>query len=91
MASRHQRKSREVLKTRDWRLAGLAAAGISLSAYLLVTRAAHAPAYCPLGSGCDVECDPRGTRSSPQLCIAKGIKAFPTWDIVGRRLEGSAG
>jgi len=47
-------KKREAPRTRDWWLAGLAAAGIVLSVYLLVTRAAHAPTYCPLGSGCDV-------------------------------------
>jgi uncharacterized membrane protein len=52
-AKRHK-KTREVRRTRDWWLAGLAAAGLLLSAYLLATRAAHAPVYCPLGSGCDV-------------------------------------
>lgn len=36
-----------------WLLA-LAAAGILLSAYLTWTRAAHAPVYCPLGTGCDI-------------------------------------
>jgi len=32
----------------------LSAAGLVLSAYMLWTRAAHAPLYCPLGSGCDI-------------------------------------
>lgn len=54
MAAKRQKKSREVPKSRDWWLAGLAAAGLVLSAYLLATRAAHAPTYCPLGSGCDI-------------------------------------
>lgn len=35
-------------------LALLAAVGVILSGYMLWTRAAHAPLYCPLGSGCDV-------------------------------------
>ncbi|HXF82028.1 MAG TPA: vitamin K epoxide reductase family protein [bacterium] len=35
-------------------LISLAAAGLLLSAYLTWSRAAHAPIYCPLGSGCDV-------------------------------------
>lgn len=39
--------------THSWLLL-LAAAGLVLSAYMLWTRAAHAPVYCPLGSGCDV-------------------------------------
>lgn len=38
----------------DARLARLASLGMILSAYLLIARAAHAPTYCPLGSGCDV-------------------------------------
>src|SRR5574341_836618 len=54
MAARRQKKAREIPKTRDWWLVGLAAAGVVLSAYLLATRAAHAPTYCPLGSGCDI-------------------------------------
>lgn len=32
----------------------MAGAGVLLSLYLLITRAAHAPVYCPLGSGCDI-------------------------------------
>lgn len=39
--------------THPWLLV-LAAAGVVLSAYLLWARAAHAPIYCPLGSGCDI-------------------------------------
>lgn len=39
--------------THPW-LLPLAAAGVVLSAYLLWARAAHAPIYCPLGSGCDI-------------------------------------
>lgn len=35
-------------------LAILAGIGVVLSAYLLAARAAHAPLYCPLGTGCDV-------------------------------------
>jgi len=35
-------------------LALLAGLGAVLSAYLLYTRAAHAPVYCPLGTGCDI-------------------------------------
>lgn len=54
MAARRQKKAHEIPKTRDLWLVGLAAAGVVLSAYLLATRAAHAPTYCPLGSGCDI-------------------------------------
>lgn len=39
---------------RDFWLALPAGLGAILSAYLVYTRAAHAPTYCPLGSGCDV-------------------------------------
>lgn len=35
-------------------LAVAAGLGTILSAYLVYTRAAHAPVYCPLGSGCDI-------------------------------------
>ncbi len=38
----------------DLWLTALAGLGAILSAYLLYTRAAHAPVYCPLGTGCDV-------------------------------------
>ncbi len=39
--------------TDTW-LGVLAGIGFSLSAYLVIARVAHAPLYCPLGSGCDV-------------------------------------
>ncbi len=32
----------------------LAGLGVILSAYLVAARAAHAPVYCPLGTGCDI-------------------------------------
>lgn len=35
-----------------------------------------------------VECDPRGVGAQPQVCAAAGIRAYPTWDIGGRRYEG---
>lgn len=35
-------------------LAVAAGLGVILSAYLVYARAAHAPVYCPLGSGCDI-------------------------------------
>src|SRR3990172_1903791 len=35
-------------------LALLAGAGALLSGYLVLTKALHAPAYCPPGSGCDI-------------------------------------
>lgn len=40
-------------QVRLW-LALLSAIGLLLSGYMLWTRAAHAPVYCPLGPGCDV-------------------------------------
>ncbi len=50
------RRSQAAAPTRrsDLWLALLTGLGAILSAYLLITRAAHAPTYCPLGSGCDV-------------------------------------
>ncbi len=44
------------LRTRhsDTWLGALAGSGFILSAYLVIARVAHAPLYCPLGSGCDV-------------------------------------
>jgi uncharacterized membrane protein len=41
-------------RTPDLRLLVLAGIGLLLSAYLVWTRAAHGPVYCPLGSGCDI-------------------------------------
>ena len=35
-----------------------------------------------------VECDPKGTNPQTERCERAGVKAFPTWDIGGRRLEG---
>lgn len=36
-----------------------------------------------------VECDPRGVKGNPQLCLEKGIKGYPTWDFPdGTREEG---
>ena len=49
-----QRKPVPVARTIDFWLLLLSGAGVVLSAYLLWTRTAHAPVYCPLGSGCEV-------------------------------------
>ncbi len=35
-----------------------------------------------------IECDPRGVAAQPQACAAAGIRAYPTWDIGGKRYEG---
>ncbi|MDQ7820824.1 MAG: vitamin K epoxide reductase family protein [Armatimonadota bacterium] len=35
-----------------------------------------------------IECDPRSPQGRPDLCAAAGIRAYPTWDIGGRRYEG---
>jgi uncharacterized membrane protein len=35
-----------------------------------------------------IECDPRSPAGRPELCAAAGIRAYPTWDIGGRRYEG---
>ncbi|MDR7538249.1 MAG: vitamin K epoxide reductase family protein [Armatimonadota bacterium] len=35
-----------------------------------------------------IECDPRGVAAQPQACISAGIRAYPTWDIGGKRYEG---
>lgn len=35
-----------------------------------------------------IECDARSPIGQPQVCAAAGIRAFPTWDIGGRRYEG---
>ena len=35
-----------------------------------------------------VECDAQGKDGNPALCQAKGVKAFPTWEIGGNTYEG---
>lgn len=35
-----------------------------------------------------VECHPRGENANPSLCLAKGIRRYPTWEINGRFYEG---
>jgi glutaredoxin len=35
-----------------------------------------------------VECDRNGTNAQPDLCEAKGIKGYPTWEINGQLYEG---
>ncbi|WP_126384594.1 protein disulfide isomerase family protein [Pseudanabaena sp. ABRG5-3] len=35
-----------------------------------------------------IECDQRGFKPQRQLCIAKKIRGFPTWEINGRFYEG---
>ncbi|MEE3718977.1 vitamin K epoxide reductase family protein [Tumidithrix elongata RA019] len=35
-----------------------------------------------------IECDPRGENPKTQLCQAKGIKGFPTWEIKNKLHEG---
>ncbi len=35
-----------------------------------------------------VECHPRGKNANPSLCLAKGIRRYPTWEIKGRFYEG---
>ena len=49
-----QRKTVPVARTTDLWLLLLSGVGVVLSAYLVWTRTAHAPVYCPLGSGCEV-------------------------------------
>ncbi|MBD2102971.1 vitamin K epoxide reductase family protein [Leptolyngbya sp. FACHB-261] len=36
-----------------------------------------------------VECDPNGENPRPQLCQAKNIQGYPTWEIKGQMIEGS--
>ena len=36
-----------------------------------------------------MECDPAGEKPQTERCRAVGIKAFPTWDIGGTRVEGT--
>lgn len=36
-----------------------------------------------------IECDARGEGGNPELCLAKNIKGYPTWDFAdGSRVEG---
>ncbi|MFN9859009.1 MAG: Vitamin K epoxide reductase, partial [Pseudanabaena sp.] len=35
-----------------------------------------------------VECDPKGENPQTQLCITKGIKGYPTWEISGKMFSG---
>lgn len=53
-AAKAPRKPTSVIRTPDPWLLILSGIGLVLSAYLVWTRAAHAPVYCPLGGGCDV-------------------------------------
>ena len=35
-----------------------------------------------------VECDPRGAGARSDLCQAAGVRAYPTWIVGGRKIEG---
>jgi uncharacterized membrane protein len=35
-----------------------------------------------------IECDPQGKNPQPNVCQAKGIKSFPTWEIKGKLYPG---
>ncbi len=35
-----------------------------------------------------IECDSQGKNPQPNLCVAAGIKAYPTWEIDGKLQEG---
>lgn len=35
-----------------------------------------------------VECDGQGPNGKPQLCQEKGVKGYPTWEIMGKMYEG---
>lgn len=35
-----------------------------------------------------IECDARGTNGQPELCKQANIRAYPTWEINGKRYEG---
>ncbi|XFA72777.1 hypothetical protein RYO59_001007 [Thermosynechococcaceae cyanobacterium Okahandja] len=35
-----------------------------------------------------IECDPRGTNPKPELCKQANIRAYPTWEINGKKYEG---
>lgn len=34
------------------------------------------------------ECDPNGENAQPQLCIDKGVRGYPTWEINGQLYPG---
>lgn len=51
---RSRRQAAAVIRVPDLWLLLLSGVGLVLSVYLVWTRAAHAPVYCPLGSGCEV-------------------------------------
>lgn len=36
-----------------------------------------------------VECDPEGENAQPELCQAKGIPGYPTWEIDGEFYTGT--
>ena len=36
-----------------------------------------------------VECDPKGENPQPDLCQAKQIEGYPTWEIAGRLYPGT--
>ncbi|RMF21326.1 MAG: hypothetical protein D6756_12675 [Cyanobacteria bacterium J083] len=36
-----------------------------------------------------IECDPRGKNPQRELCVAAGIKSFPTWEIKGKLYPGT--
>lgn len=36
-----------------------------------------------------IECDPTGKNARPEVCQAKGIKGFPTWEIKGKFYQGT--
>ncbi|NEQ45149.1 MAG: hypothetical protein F6K00_16940 [Leptolyngbya sp. SIOISBB] len=36
-----------------------------------------------------VECDPEGDNAQPELCMAKEIKGYPTWEINGEFYPGA--
>ncbi len=54
MSQRKARVTQRREKHPDGWLAAVAGGGVILSIYLVFARAAHAPVYCPWGSGCDV-------------------------------------
>ena len=35
-----------------------------------------------------IECDARGTNPKPELCKQANIRAYPTWEINGKKYEG---
>jgi uncharacterized membrane protein len=36
-----------------------------------------------------VECHPNGENANPSLCLAKGVRAYPTWEIDGKFYVGT--